>query len=130
MSNPRFIVGKRGILATVINGGEVNKGDSISVLENIKYIEVPHQFSSRFEWVVQRIPYGNVLNYSRLLNIIGGSNAYLRTFPNLIKRYPNIPVHRIIDSHNNLIPYVENQGYLLRNEGVEIEDNKVKENYL
>ncbi len=115
---------QRGFLGVVLTGGEVHIGDSVRVLPE-RCDPVPDRAFDRFLWVVKQIPFGKVMTYKQILDVLGVSHSYYRVLPAYIKRAdgPTYPLHRILDSKGHLIKtvlHVDGQRALLEREGVAI----------
>jgi len=120
IDRPASIIGKRGMLGVILQGGEIRPGDEISD-EGVLFPEVPSNFSNRFKWVVSQIPEGNVATYASLLDTIGCSSAYMRSFPGQIRKYKDeVPVHRILNTDGLLIEHVPKQLDYLEAEGIQV----------
>lgn len=119
------VFGERGMLTTVLKGGTIRVGDEIIVINNVSFTEVPYKFSERLRWVVRQIPSGMIIDYQTLLKTVGGSNAYLRTFPKVLKTN-DLPSHRVVDSKGKILSFIPNQVELLKQEGIEFEGDDIK----
>ena len=62
---------KRGFLAVVLKGSVVCEGDPVRVLDKC-YDSVPDRTSDRFLWVVKQIPFGKVMTYKQVVDVLGG----------------------------------------------------------
>ena len=124
----QLLENRRGFLAVVLAGGVVCEGDSVRVLSRC-YDPVPDRTFDRFLWVVKQIPFGRVMTYRQIVDVLGVSHSYYRVLPTYMKRMTGqaYPMHRILDSKGCLTPHVDNQRALLECEGVEVnageEDN-------
>ena len=82
--------------------------------------------------VLKRIPRGKVATYSMVAQF-AGNMTWVRAIPYSLHANPdpqNIPCHRVVNRFGELCtPYVfgnpEYQANLLRQEGIEVSDNKV-----
>ena len=112
---------RRGFLAVVLTGGVVCEGDPVRVLP-MRCDPVSDRTSDRFLWVVKQIPFGKVMTYKQIVDVLGVSRSYYRVLPTYMKRVAGqaFPLHRILDSKGCLTPHVDNQQALLECEGVEI----------
>ena len=117
----QLLENQRGFLAVVLKGGVVCEGDQVWVLDRC-YDPVPDRTSDRFLWVVEQIPFGKVMTYKQIVDVLGVSRSYYRVFPTYMRRVAGqaYPLHRILDSKGCLTPHVDNQRALLECEGVEI----------
>ncbi|MCY3869396.1 MAG: MGMT family protein [Gemmatimonadetes bacterium] len=115
------LVNQRGFLAVALTGGVVCEGDPVRVLSRC-YDPVPDQTADRFLWVVKQIPFGRVMTYKQIVDVLGVSHSYYRVLPTYMKRVRGqaYPLHRILDSKGCLTPHVDNQRALLECEGVEV----------
>ena len=114
--------GRRGLLAVVLDGGEIALGDPVTVEpERLPPLsDIPFE---RFLAFVERIPPGRVTTYSEIVKGIGVARAYLRALPGYVRRATptGAPVHRIVDSAGALLPALgAAQATLLAAEGVEV----------
>lgn len=81
---------------------------------------------------VKHIPYGRVATYAQI-GVICGNPYYARVVGNALHRNPdpdNIPCYRVVNSKGELAKAfvfggINVQAELLRNEGVEVVDNRV-----
>ncbi len=112
---------QRGFLAVVLTDGVVCEGDPVRVLDRC-YDPVSDRTSDRFLWVVKQIPFGKVMTYKQIVDVLGVSHSHYRVLPTYMKRVAGqaYPMHRILDSKGCLTPHVDNQRALLEREGVEI----------
>ena len=115
---------QRGFLAVVLIGGAVRTGDPVEVLP-VRFDPVPDRPFDRFLWVVKQIPFGKVITYKQILDVLGVARSYYRVLPTYMKRAQGYPLHRILDSKCCLIPHVNGQRALLEREGVEIAERLV-----
>lgn len=116
----------RGILATVIQGGEVNVGDEVILFSDC-FQQIPQNRTDLFSYFVKSIPPGRVVSYREVIVAIGGKKSHLRVIPGFIKKglKNSLPVHRIVDSSGNLlIKYLPDQADLLEKEGIQVCQNK------
>lgn len=127
IKNAGNILGKRGMLAIVLESGNININNKVEIDNDNLFSEVPFRFSDRFNWVVSKIPEGKVMTYFTLLEAIGGANSYIRAFPALIRRgiKLGLPTYRILDSKGNFITHVQDQSELLLSEGINISELEI-----
>ena len=111
---------RRGFLAVVLTGGAVRTGDPVEVLP-VRFDPVPDRPFDRFLWVAKQIPFGKVITYRQILDILGVSRSYYRVLPAYMKRAEGYPLHRILDSREHLISHVDGQRALLEREGVAVD---------
>ena len=111
---------RRGFLAVVLTGGAVRTGDPVEVLP-VRFDPVPDRPFDRFLWVAKQIPFGKVITYRQILDVLGVSRSYYRVLPAYMKRAEGYPLHRILDSRAHLISHVDGQRALLEREGVEVD---------
>ena len=117
----QLLENRRGFLAVVLTDGIVCEGDPVRVLDRC-YDSVPDKTSDRFLWVVKQIPFGKVMTYKQIVDVLGVSRSYYRVLPTYMRRVAEqaYPLHRILDSKGCLTQHVDNQRALLECEGVEI----------
>jgi alkylated DNA nucleotide flippase Atl1 len=122
----RALVGRRGYLGVVLDGGTLAVGDSIHVGAT-GYPEVPDELYERFVWVCEQIPYGTVCSFATLVVLIGASRSYLRALPRWIRRghVEGRPVHRLLSSSGAVLPYISDHAERLLTEGVEVINGSV-----
>ena len=118
----QLLENRRGFLAVVLTGWcrsvkAIRSGFCPGVM-----IPCPIAPSDRFLWVVEQIPFGKVMTYKQIVDVLGVSRSYYRVLPTYMKRVIGqaYPLHRILDSKGCLTPHVDNQRALLECEGVEI----------
>ena len=119
---------RRGFLAVVLTGGAIRTGDPVEVLP-VRFDPVPDRPFDRFLWVVKQIPFGKVITYRQILDVLGVSRSYYRVLPAYMKRAEGYPLHRILDSKGHLISHVDGQRALLEREGIEV-DARVDEEWV
>jgi len=119
---------RRGFLAVVLSDGEIREGDSVRVLSEC-YDAVSDCTVDRFLWMVKQIPFGKVMTYKQILDVLGVSHSYYRALPKYIERAEGreYPLHRILDSKGYLISHLDDQRVMLEREGVEIVNDWVDE---
>lgn len=116
------ILRKRGILGVVLQGGQIQVGDSV-VAESKGYpalSEIPYE---RFLHYIGNVPEGKVVTYTHILKGIGVTHGYYRALPGYIRRtsHREYPLHRIVDTQGRLIlDYVPDQVTMLTAEGVDV----------
>ncbi len=116
----------RGIHCRVISSGTISVGDSI-YMNPTQHSLHPDRYSL-FRQHIRNIPSGKIVSYREIIDMIGGTTAYYRVIPNFIKRakveYPQLPLHRIVNSRFQTLNYIPNQEVLLRKEGVDVTKSK------
>ncbi|RYE21367.1 MAG: hypothetical protein EOP45_09660 [Sphingobacteriaceae bacterium] len=118
------VVNRRGILGVVIEGGEINIGDTAkcSLNEFAPFSEIPYE---RFLNFIQYIPYGKVATYKMVTAGMGVADSYIRAIPTYINKCnlepDTYPVHRIVDTGGAVIDnYVPCQVSMLQKERVQV----------
>ena len=71
--------------------------------------------------IVKEIPYGRVMTYGQIANLIGMPKHSRMVGKSLHKVSDelNLPCHRVVNSKGRLVPFWQEQVYLLKKEGVE-----------
>ena len=119
---------KRGILGVVVSGGEVKVGDEI-VAEIGAFPEIIENNFDLFKHFVAHIPEGKIATYQDAIKGMGGYKAHLRVLPKFIRQLSDThPVHRIVNTHGEVIEHIDNQEDKLKKEGVKVEGGKVNLN--
>ena len=116
------IMKRRGILAVILTGGTIKKGDEVTIEKEVfePLPEVPYQ---RFLEFIGNIPASKVITYRDVTIGMGVAESYMRTVPAYIKKTDSTkyPLHRIVDTEGNLLSgYVKNQDKKLKAEGVSL----------
>jgi alkylated DNA nucleotide flippase Atl1 len=116
---PSDIIGRRGILGTIIKGGFIFENSSVSI-EYSKYAPMSDLPFDRFKIFISQVPTGRIVTYKEIVIGMGVASSYLRAIPTYIgKSDSTLPTHRIVDSEGNLIlSYVSNQIEKLKQEGI------------
>ncbi|WP_242054122.1 MGMT family protein [Nostoc sp. FACHB-888] len=117
----KSIQGKRGILGVVIKSGQIQVDSNFQVQAN-KFPALSENPYKRFLNFIIKIPNGKVVTYKQIIKGIGVDNSYLRAIPTYLKKTSaaDYPVHRILDSKDYLITYVNNQKNKLETEGIKV----------
>ncbi|MFC5410827.1 MGMT family protein [Larkinella bovis] len=121
---PSEIMGKRGILGVVVEGGIIRDDMTVSIYPHVFYPLSDLPFD-RFKHFVSQIPAGKVVTYKEITRGMGVAESYLRAIPNYITKAGfDLPVHRIVDSEGNLIhKYIPDQKNLLMDEKVMLKES-------
>jgi alkylated DNA nucleotide flippase Atl1 len=116
------MVGRRGILGYIVDGGAVRRGDAVSVIPG-RYAALAESPAQKFRDVVQAIPAGRVLRYLDVTIAMGVDASFARAVPGYIRRSlaDGFPVHRIVDRRGRLLEYVPGQAGKLASEGVDVD---------
>lgn len=113
----KSIADTRGLLGVILSDGLLRVGDAVT--------SCPQQFSPlseipyrRFLAFVAKIPAGKVVTYRQVVIGMGVAESYMRAIPMYIQRSSatEYPLHRILDSAGQVIPYVKDQQQLLEAE--------------
>jgi alkylated DNA nucleotide flippase Atl1 len=115
----RNLPGQRGSLGVFLTGGEISVGDRVAVRAAV-YPEVPEAIYERLAWLVARIPYGSVVTYATLIQLIGAARPYSRVLPTYLRRAARtgLPAHRVLTTAAALTRHMDDQAALLASEGV------------
>lgn len=118
----KAVAKERGVLARVIRGGVIARGDCLRPLK-MTLPPVPETISDRILAIVAKIPYGKVTTYFHITCAAGISKAYTRVLPRILRSAPaETPVHRVISTTGNLIAdHIPYQRRMLSKEGVAVE---------
>lgn len=81
----RMIGTRRGILARVLAGGVIARGDRVS---DLGVLETPwsDDWRERIIRVLDAVPSGSVIEYKHLARLAGVQSSYCRAFPGLIRK--------------------------------------------
>ena len=113
----KSIADTRGLMGVILSDGLLHIGDSVA--------SRPHQFAPlsdipyrRFLAFVAKIPEGKVVTYRQVVIGMGVAESYMRAIPMYIQRSSatEYPLHRILDTAGQVIPYVKDQQQLLEAE--------------
>lgn len=80
----RAIGTRRGILARVLAGGVVRRGDRIHAL-GVLQPPWPDDWRERIVQVLEAVPAGSVIEYKHLARLAGVQSSYCRAFPRMIR---------------------------------------------
>jgi alkylated DNA nucleotide flippase Atl1 len=119
VGNLASLIGRRGILGTVVGGGPLRRGDTLDLIPD-RYPALAESAYQKFLDFVPTIPSGRVVRYSDVAVAIGADNSFVRAIPGYIKRSPDagIPLHRIVSARGQLLATVPDQAARLMAEGV------------
>jgi len=112
----------RGILARVLVGGIITRGDRIMLIK-MKLPQIPMRISERIYQLLYKVPLGLVINYSQITLSIGVQKSYARVIPKTLKLAPgDVPIHRVVSSCGALIQtHIPHQLQMLVTEGVGVD---------
>ncbi|MCC2974933.1 MOSC domain-containing protein [Massilia sp. IC2-476] len=79
----RAILGRRGVLARVVQGGAIRVGDPVVVLDR-RLPALPEDWRERVVQVLASLPPGMVVEYAELARFAGIQSSYCRAFPRLL----------------------------------------------
>ena len=82
---PKALIGRRGILATVRQGGTLRYQDTVSVSAS-NAVVLPDDTFERFIWTMERWPMDETFSYGLLARKMGVSRAYCRAMPGYFRR--------------------------------------------
>jgi alkylated DNA nucleotide flippase Atl1 len=116
------MINRRGILGSVVNGGEIQAGDAFSVIPG-RYQPLPESPTQKFLDFVRSVPAGGVVRYLDVTIAIGVDASFVRAVPGYIKRNisEHLPVHRIVNGQGRLLDFLPGQAKKLAFEGVGID---------
>lgn len=119
VGNLASLIGRRGILGTVVGGGVLRRGDTIDLIPG-RYPALAESAYQKFLDFVPTIPAGRVVRYSDVALAIGADISFVRAIPGYIKRSPavGLPLHRIVTARGQLLATVPDQAARLMAEGV------------
>ncbi|HEX8406074.1 MAG TPA: MGMT family protein [Duganella sp.] len=119
VGNLASMIGRRGILGTVVGGGLLRRGDTLELVPG-RYSALAESAYQKFLDFVPTIPPGRVVRYSDVALAIGADNSFVRAIPGYIKRSvaPGLPLHRIVTARGQLLATVPDQAARLMAEGV------------
>lgn len=115
--------GQRGSLGVFLTGGEISMGDPVAVQPAV-YPEVPERIYDRLAWLIARIPCGEVVTYTTVIQLIGAARPYFRVLPTYLRRAADagLPAHRVLTSSSTVTRHMDAQASLLVAEGVSMDD--------
>jgi alkylated DNA nucleotide flippase Atl1 len=117
------IVGCRGYLARVIEGGVIRPGDRV-VATGERLSPMAETPRERVYQLLRSIPHGRTVGFRLLVKTLGLPKTYVRIIPRFLKSAPaDVPVHRVVTTERALITqHVPDQERLLAGEGVRVTD--------
>lgn len=123
VGNLASMIGRRGVLGTVVVGGVLRRGDTLDLVSN-RYPALAESAYQKFLDFVPTIPRGRVVRYSDVAVAIGADNSFVRAIPGYIKRSvaAGLPLHRIVNARGQLLATVPDQAAMLMAEGVPSDD--------
>lgn len=119
VGNLASVIGRRGILGTVVGGGLLRRGDTLDLVPD-RYPALAESAYQKFLDFVPTIPPGRVVRYTDVALAIGADNSFVRAIPGYIKRsaMAGLPLHRIVTARGQLLATVPDQAARLMAEGV------------
>ncbi|WP_299495772.1 MOSC domain-containing protein [uncultured Shewanella sp.] len=93
LASANKILHKRGVLAQVINGGNIYVGDKIKIMETT-FEPIPYALADRVKWYLNKID--NAIAVTTLVDEIGLSKSYCRAIPNIIRNRTDIDATKIV----------------------------------
>lgn len=116
--------GCRGVLGRVVGGGQICRGDSLTLTDQ-RYRPLSPLPRQRLWDVVSRIPPGKVATYAMLIVAIGVPKDYVRALPRVLLRGPeSLPVHRVVDTRARPITHhIPDQLKRLAEEGTQLKED-------
>ncbi|MET0858735.1 MAG: MGMT family protein [Telluria sp.] len=116
------VVNRRGVLGTIVRGGEIRRGDAVAVIA-ARYAALPESPAQKFRDFVSTIPAGKVVRYLDVAIAMGVDQSFIRALPGYIRRnmLEQLPVHRIVNAQGKLLDFVHGQQARLADEGVPVE---------
>jgi alkylated DNA nucleotide flippase Atl1 len=123
VGNLASMIGRRGILGTVVGGGLLRRGDTLELVSG-RYPALAESAYQKFLDFVPTIPPGRVVRYTDVALAIGADNSFVRAIPGYIKRSvaAGLPLHRIVNARGQLLATVPDQAARLMAEGVPSDD--------
>ena len=123
VGNLASMIGRRGILGTVVGGGRLRHGDTLELIPG-RYPALAESAYQKFLDFVPTIPSGRVVRYTDVAVAIGADNSFVRAIPGYIKRSvaAGLPLHRIVSARGQLLATVPDQAARLMAEGVPSHD--------
>lgn len=120
------VVGCRGYLARVVEGGVVGPGDRVTATDE-RFAPMAESPRERLYEFLQSIPLGRTVGFRMLVKTLGLPQTYVRVIPKFLKSAPaDVPVHRVVTTEHALITqHVPDQQRLLSGEGVTITHGRV-----
>jgi len=126
--NPvKGLLGRRGVLATVVRGGDLAVDDECCVIDDVQYEPLSDTVKERVRWLLQRVPSGRVVTFMDVIGMVGAPSGFARALPAYLKAWVRegaveLPVHRMTDSRGGLLDkYVPGQRAMLEAEGVDVQ---------
>lgn len=115
----KAVLHRRGILGVVVSGGELRRGDGLTLLRD-RYPALPESARQKFLDFVATIPAGRVVRFADVATAMGVDRSFIRALPGYIKRASDsgLPLHRIVNAWGGLLSVMHGQAQLLGAEGV------------
>lgn len=106
----RTIGTRRGILARVLAGGIIERGDRVQDL-GVLQTPWPDDWRSRIVQVLDAVPAGSVIEYRDLARLAGVQSSYCRAFPRMIRNLEENYAARAVSSQSpSLLPRWQGEG--------------------
>ncbi|MDB5748284.1 MAG: hypothetical protein JWP72_3132 [Massilia sp.] len=110
----RVIGARRGILARVVSGGMIRRGDAIRELET-RLPAWPEDWRARVALVLDAVPPGSVIEYRHLARLAGIQSSYCRAFPRVIDKLgPGYAGKAVASQSSSTLPRWEGSGLFER----------------
>ncbi|WP_367185426.1 MOSC domain-containing protein [Hydrogenophaga sp.] len=90
----KTIGGLRGMLARVVRGGQIQRGDTIQVYRS-SIPPISDDWQSRVLQVARTVPEGHRISFRQLADLAGVPSAYCRAFPRVLSRLPATLANRV-----------------------------------
>ena len=106
----RDIGARRGILARVVSGGVIHRGDAIRVLD-ARLPPWPEDWRARVALVLDAVPPGSTVEYKHLARLAGIQSSYCRAFPRVLAKLgPAYAGKAVTSQSTSTLPRWEGRG--------------------
>ena len=106
----RIIGARRGMLARVVSGGLIRRGDTIRQLDT-RLPAWPEDWRARVALVLDAMPPGSTIEYRQLARLAGIQSSYCRAFPRVIVQLgPRYAGKAVASRSTSTLPRWEGRG--------------------
>lgn len=106
----RLIGARRGMLARVLSGGTIRRGDAIRQLAS-SLPAWPEDWRARVALVLDAVPAGSVIEFRQLARLAGIEPSYCRAFPAVIRKLgPGYAGKAVTSQSTSALPRWEGHG--------------------
>ena len=106
----RIIGARRGMLARVVSGGTIHRGDAIRALQT-RLPAWPEDWRARVALVLDAVPPGSTVEFRQLARLAGIQSSYCRAFPRVIAKLgPGYAGKAVTSQSTSTLPRWEGSG--------------------